>query len=1358
MKFLATIWLVPLLSLAPVGSVQAQQGPPAYFVVDGSFANTFNGSEQLAVHGDSTTGGFGGRVPLDFGGYLTATASVGGGSSTVVFSGFDNPVDAWLICGFTGCSGIVPYGSIAVTVSVYVRGGPGTPFRIISTAGGSLSASITKTTACAANNVANTTAGASWNAVSASSNQNGTRGYCGVGPPSFGNAAVSENNVGTGISTGPTFAFNGDIYSYASGLTGNFGVGVFGTDDPDYTGQAQGNVTWSVSVVPDDTLPNPCHGQGSDVGCQNQSLGENIPIVGTPFFLRYQSDRAIGRAGADVVAINDARSIGGWTLNVHHAYEPALRQYCEGGQTCSPYAVVPKALFLGDGTARSDATVQAPVLVGTNIYLASEDRAEVYVFDGSSYLHLQTLGALTGAVLYAFAYDSAGKLTQITDASGNVTTIARDAAERPVSITSPYGQLTAFNVDGHGYLSQVVDPADNVTKLVASASGLLTGLTDADSNVHSFQYDNLGRLMLDADPAGGSISLARTDTTSGYSVTKTTAMGRTTNYAAAFSSSASSTTEQLTNTWPNGLVATETDTQQSEQLSENTSLPDGTTIATTYGPDPRWGIQVPILNNGSVSVGPLIENIRGSRTATVGTPGNPFSLATQSDTVTVNGRTYTSVFSAAQRAFVNTTPMGRSSTVGLDTLERIHSTQINGLASTVFGYDSRGRLASATQSNRQLSLGYDLNGFLSSVTDRLGHKTSFTHDAAGRVLTETLPDGRVIEYSYDANGNLTAMTPPGGVAHAFTYTPVDLASSYTPPAVAGTGATTYSYDLDRVLTQVTRPDGQTIRFDYDGAGRPNSVVTPTSMITYAYSPTTGTLASVTNTASESISYTYTGPLLTQSALTGTVSGHVSHAYDSNFWVISESVNDGNAIVFSRDDDGLLTRAGALTIANSPANGLLTGTALGQASDALTYNTLGELAGYTATYSNGVLYAMQLKRDVAGQISAKTETIGGLTYNYAYGYDAAGRLTTAIKNGKIAESYTYDANSNRLTATTARGSVSARYDAQDRLLTYGNASYTYTANGELASVTTGKQITHYTYDVLGNLTEVALPSGNSITYVIDPKNRRVGKKVNGALVTGFLYSGSKVVAQLDGSNAIVSQFVYGTGSKSPDYMVRGAATYRIFPDHLGSPRLVVDVSTGQVVQEIDYDAFGNVINDTNPGFQPFGFAGGVYDQDTKLVRFGARDFDPSIGRWTAKDPILFTSGGTNVYTYVSADPVNLTDPLGLAPNCTRNRGWSHQGICTNDPNGHRRLRDVTTPSGNEWFVVENGGTFKNHGYIIPRPLPDFDYQDEIAQSIYEALRDLGWMLIEFYFFETETLLEPPLPGTGFPVCRRPRPRA
>jgi RHS repeat-associated protein len=128
--------------------------------------------------------------------------------------------------------------------------------------------------------------------------------------------------------------------------------------------------------------------------------------------------------------------------------------------------------------------------------------------------------------------------------------------------------------------------------------------------------------------------------------------------------------------------------------------------------------------------------------------------------------------------------------------------------------------------------------------------------------------------------------------------------------------------------------------------------------------------------------------------------------------------------------------------------------------------------------------------------------------------------------------------------------------------------------------------------------------------------------------------------------VVSRFVYGTTANVPDYMVKGGVTYRIITDHLGSPRLVVDVATGTVAQQLDYDEFGTVLVDTNPGFQPFGFAGGLYDPETGLVRFGARDYDAETGRWTTKDPIRFGGGDANLYGYVLNDPINLIDPTGL----------------------------------------------------------------------------------------------------------------
>ncbi len=312
-----------------------------------------------------------------------------------------------------------------------------------------------------------------------------------------------------------------------------------------------------------------------------------------------------------------------------------------------------------------------------------------------------------------------------------------------------------------------------------------------------------------------------------------------------------------------------------------------------------------------------------------------------------------------------------------------------------------------------------------------------------------------------------------------------------------------------------------------------------------------------------------------------------------------------------------------------------------------YTGFGEVSQFRAARGGVNLFHTTYIRDALGRIVEKTETIGARTDTYAYTYDPAGRLWQVRKNGVLQSEYRYDGNGNRLAKTTPAGTVAGQYDAQDRLLSYGASSYTYSAHGDLSSRTQAGQTTRYTYDALGNLRQVNLPGGSVIEYLIDGRNRRIGKRVNGALVQGFLYQDQlKLIAELDGAGNVVSRFVYATGINVPEYLVKGGQTYRLISDHLGSPRLVVNITTGAVVQRMDFDEYGNVLLDSNPGFQPFGFAGGLYDRDTKLVRFGARDYDPETGRWTAKDPIRFGGGDTNLYAYAFNDPVNLRDPTGL----------------------------------------------------------------------------------------------------------------
>jgi len=154
-----------------------------------------------------------------------------------------------------------------------------------------------------------------------------------------------------------------------------------------------------------------------------------------------------------------------------------------------------------------------------------------------------------------------------------------------------------------------------------------------------------------------------------------------------------------------------------------------------------------------------------------------------------------------------------------------------------------------------------------------------------------------------------------------------------------------------------------------------------------------------------------------------------------------------------------------------------------------------------------------------------------------------------------------------------------------------------------------------------------------------------------------------VAELDGAGNVVSTFVHASKGHVPDYIIKGGVTYRIISDHLGSVRLVVNTTDGAITQRIDYGEFGNITQDTNPGFQPLAFASGIYDQHTKLTRFGARDYDAQAGRWTSKDPIRFNGDGPNLYGYVFNDPINIYDITGKKIR----KGSSAGGVCNNSTN-------------------------------------------------------------------------------------------
>jgi RHS repeat-associated protein len=868
--------------------------------------------------------------------------------------------------------------------------------------------------------------------------------------------------------------------------------------------------------------------------------------------------------------------------------------------------------------------------------ISFSDKNNIGYVLSSSGLHKTTVDLNTGIILLAFRYNEDNKLISITDQFNNQIIIQRDASGTPLSITSPDGLVTRLTIDSNNHLLRVAYPDNSAYNFEYTGSGLLTAKIEPRGNRYEHVFDANGRLTNAIDEEGGNWQYTRTALPNGDIRTDVvTAEGSTTTYL-----DHTDSTGRYTSTITDPTGSQTVYERSADGLTVNKNLACGMSLNLLYNVDPEYKYDV-VRQMTETSPALLARQTVFNKTYQDTNSDQKKDLITE--TVAVNSKTFTSVQNTLTSQLTATTPTGRRIVTHYDERTLLPlSTSISGLYDKNYFYDNRGRLTSTTVGTRTNSIAYDSRGNVSATTDAEEHTTTFEYDTVGRLQAIHPPSSGSIYYNYDLNGNMTVLTAPSTVEHHFSYNQVNHETGYQPPISGSYG---YTYNRDRELTGIRFPSGRQLTNSYDDT-RLTQTLLPSGTVDYSY--ICGSKVGSVSMGTESITYGYDGKLITSETLSGTLNGALNFTYNNDFNVVTLSYA-GITDNYSYDNDGLLTGSGAFTIGRRADNGLPESVTGGSLNLTRSFNGYGEQQSQAATIGGQMALSWNLSRDDNGRILSKTEIVNGETVNFAYTYDPVGRLLTVTRNGAFVESYTYDAAGTRTTDNNTLRGISGRsfsYSDEDHLLTAGAASYTYDVDGFLSTKSDNSAVTQYSYSVRGELLSATLPDGRAIQYVHDPLGRHIAKRVNGVIVEKYLWQGlTRLLAVYDGSNNLIQRFSYADG-RMPLSMTAGGSTYYLSYDQVGSLRIVANGS-GNVVKRIDYDSFGNIISDTAPSFPvPFGFAGGLYDQDTKLVRFGFRDYDPDTGRWTAKDPIRFAGGDTDLYGYVLNDPVNAIDPYGL----------------------------------------------------------------------------------------------------------------
>jgi len=871
--------------------------------------------------------------------------------------------------------------------------------------------------------------------------------------------------------------------------------------------------------------------------------------------------------------------------------------------------------------------------------------------------HTKDIDLKTGKTLNTYtykAYEVSLASLLATDENPNPDILGVQKAYHLSSITNRFNESTKIERDENAQTTAIISPEGDRTDINFDNDGL-SSITYPDGATHSFSYDEYGRMLQMVKPGGSIFNIEYNE--AGEVIKFSDAEDGTWSYNSNSDINNADTEQVWTTTTAEGntrintrlndttaisstkLAYDGTLTQSSKSLNDESSTFNtcGVRTSNTYDNDPYTG-QLAVNSSTTTMPSGLSQNVRIDKSYETTTDG---LIAKKTTMIDNNGYLSTSVYQNNQTTI--TSPKGRTAKITYDAQSLLPTTvQAGNLYPINYSYDEKGRVTRVSQGSRSSRYSYDAKGNLHTSIDPDGDQTSFNYDVMHRPTTTNLADGHTIQMLYNERSTLKNLKTPTKGDFGFTYNKLDYVTEEKAPSGA---RTTYEYNKERALTKISTPSNKVINYTYTKTNL-TQMSRPEGNTYYSYG--CGSKLESAYSGGEGISYSYDGNLLKSFSYIGTLSQAIAFEYD-NFFRAKSISYAGLTENSAYDADGLLIKTGEFTINRDNSNGQAFLVSDGGLNLSRNFNNYGELDQETYNVNDTSYSYKVLERTPSGKIKTKIEQLGNDSVMYNYDYDQRGRLTEVKQDNEVVETYVYDANGNRIAMDNklTNENTQAYYRIDDTIEQFGKDSYHYNVDGYLETKTNQSGTSRYSYGSLGELKEVTLANGDIISYQHNVNNQRVAKLKNGEIVEKYLWLDlTTLLATYDEDNNLKQRYNYADGRMPVSYSEDGN-TYYIAYNQVGSPRAIMD-EDGNIIKAITYDSFGNIITDTNPSMKiAFGFAGGLYDSDTKLNRFGYRDYDSHSGKWTSKDPIGLAGGDSNVLAYVGGDPVNFVDLNGEA---------------------------------------------------------------------------------------------------------------